>query len=233
MSRHLVQLGLGCNNRCVFCAQRGLAIADAPSDAWVRTALERGRAEGHAGVAFVGGEPTLHAELPAWVERAHTLGFSDVRVQTNARMLAYPTYLGALTAARLTGVEVSLQGPAPAVHDYHTRVPGSFRQTVKGLLNVRGTAVEAAITTVVTRSNFRNLEELAELVAAVEARAWLLAAARPLGEAAAQAPCVIPAPEMILPPVARAAERARRAGVLVATDEAPLPRRFIGLGQVA
>ena len=83
--RLLIELGLACNNRCVFCAQRGLDGASHTDDARVRAALEQGRAAGDSSLAFVGGEPTLHDGLAGWIQLARTLGYDDVALQTNGR----------------------------------------------------------------------------------------------------------------------------------------------------
>ncbi len=230
--RLLIELGLACNNRCVFCAQRGLDGASHTDDARVRAALEQGRAAGDSSLAFVGGEPTLHDGLAGWIQLARTLGYDDVALQTNGRRLAYTAYVQELMAAGVSLFEVSLQGPEPAVHDYHTRVEGSFRHTVKGLLNLRDSGADVAVTTVVTRSNFRNLAALADLVGTLGAGAWQLSTVQPLGEAATDAARVVPAAEMITSAVSHAAERARNAGVaVVVTSDSDVEHQFVGMGR--
>ena len=67
--RFALQVGTRCDNRCEFCAQAGLELGP-PSD--IDALLERARADADE-LTFVGGEPTLHAELPRWIERARAL----------------------------------------------------------------------------------------------------------------------------------------------------------------
>ncbi len=207
-----VPLGFACNNACVFCAQGDLRAAqDAPAADPLAAigALEPGDA-----VALVGGEPTLWDRLPEWIRAAHDRGAARVVVQTNARRLSYPSYAAALRAAspRLT-LDASLHGSTAPMHDYHTSTPGSFGQTVKGLANARVAGIPFAVTTVVTRSNFRHLSEIVRLAGALGARAVELSIAAPYGAAARARDRVIPAPELVAPHLARALAEASSMGL--------------------
>ncbi len=178
----LRNLGLPCNNHCVFCAQRGLDEAE-----------ESLETQGQPGVvAFVGGEPTVDPELETNVRGARDRGATKVLVQTNGRRLAYAAYLDGLIEAGVTHFEVSLHGPDPKIHDYHTSSEGSFKQTVRGILNLAKRDIELSVTTVVTRSNFRHLDALARLLRKLKVKAWLLTAARPIGAAEFDASSVPP-----------------------------------------
>ena len=170
---HSVTPTLACNNRCIFCAQRGLDGLEATPE----SGADRR-------VAFQGGEPTVLDDLPARISAARDAGAEQVLVQTNGRRLAYSAYLQELVDAGLTHLDVSLHGPEPAIHDYHTQIEGSFKQTARGLLNAQKTSIEVAVTTVVTRSNFRHLGALGRLLRKLRVPAWKLSAARVLGAAA-------------------------------------------------
>lgn len=226
----LVRVGLACNNRCVFCAQSGLSAIDEPD------LLERALAEVPSGsvVAFVGGEPTLRDDLASLVARADARAASIV-VQTNGRRLAYRGYLDELLAAspRLS-FEVALQGSTAPMHDYHTQVPGSFGQTVKGLANLRSARAPTSVTTVITRSSFRHLVDVVRLSASLGARAHALVPAAAVGRAAEHEARVVPAPELSRPHVERAIAEGRRLGLRVHAREASGPGEgFVGVGEVA
>ncbi|MFT6396367.1 MAG: hypothetical protein ACJAYU_001110 [Bradymonadia bacterium] len=178
----LRNLGLPCNNRCVFCAQRGL---DEASDS-LQTQLEPGL------TAFIGGDPTVDGSLEDRVRAARDAGAERVLVQTNGRRLAYSAYLEQLVDAGVTHFDISLHGPEPRIHDYHTQSEGSFKQTVRGILNVSKQPVALSVTTVVTRSNFRHLDGIARLLRKLQVKAWLLSAARPLGAALTDSSAVPP-----------------------------------------
>lgn len=213
-----VTLTLACNNRCVFCAQRG-RDGDAPLEG----AEPRDATVDDAGrIAFAGGEPTLVPDLLDRVRAARADGAARVLVQTNGRRLAYKAFAQSLADAGVTDIEISLQGPTPAVHDYHTQIDGSYAQTVKGALNARAVGLSLTLSSVVTRSNFRHLPALAQLVAKIGANAWHIGAAAPVGAAGLERDRVVPRLAMIAPLVAEAAVIADRAGVATFATGVPL-----------
>jgi MoaA/NifB/PqqE/SkfB family radical SAM enzyme len=235
-----IALGFTCNNACIFCAQGELrsrpedpsrGLVGARIDALV-DAIEPGET-----VAFMGGEPTLEERLPAWIRAADARGAARILVQTNGRRLAYPAYAQALREASTRLVlDASLHGSTEPMHDYHTSAAGSFRQTILGLRNARAQRIEASITTVITRSNFRHLVEIVTLANALGARAVRFAPAEAYGSAARAADRVIPAWDLVKPHLVRAVAEATRLRLGVAVgDIASSPdivNRFAGIGQV-
>ncbi len=110
-----IPVGTQCNNRCLYCNVRGGEDPGLHGRAYVEALLEhaartflRPSPTGHAALDFIGGEPTLHPDLPALVERARALGFSWITVCTNGRRLAQKGYLERLVAAGLNGVRFSM-----------------------------------------------------------------------------------------------------------------------------
>lgn len=188
-------------------------------------------------VAFVGGEPTLREELLDAVRGADARGARKILLQTNGRRLAYRSYARALREAssRLV-LDVSLHGSTEPMHDYHTDTPGSFRQTALGLRHARAEGIDAGVTTVITRSNYRHLVEIVQLVRGLGARAIHLAMAEHLGKAARAADRVLPPPELVRPYLVRAIAEAERLGLgWLAGDRASsaeVRERFAGIGEV-
>lgn len=216
-----VLVTLACNNGCLFCAQGGLGERVAPTTDETRQRISEAArlASGSAGVvALVGGEPTLREDLPELVALARREGASGVLVQTNGRRLAYPTYAKALREAGVTAVDVSLHGSTAAMHDYHTAVPGSFVQTVTGLRTARGAGLRVAVTTVVTRSNYRHLVEVVRLVHACGVRALRLSTVRALGRARGGGPALQASPELLRPHLDAADKAARALSVSLLID---------------
>lgn len=225
-----VFLGFACNNHCVFCSQGALGRISPGSD---RQRI--GDFSNNEDVAFVGGEPTLSESLLDAVSAARKAGAGWILVQTNARRLCYPDYARALRDAGVDALDVSLQGSTPAMHDYHTQVPGSMIQTVAGLRRAKENGLRLGVSTVVTRSNFRHLAEIARLARRLGAEAFQLAAAAPYGRAAQARDRVLPAPELVaevIPSVGREAARLGLGLCLFGTSPAPaVARLFAGLGE--
>lgn len=231
-----VRLGFRCNNACAFCAQGRLRTGDSPADAdAVRARIVDACAAGDE-LAFVGGEPTLDDALPDWVRAARAAGARWILVQTNGRRLAYASWARELASAGVDALEVSLQGSTAPMHDWHTGVDGSFVQTVRGIGHARAAGIAVAVSTVITRSNFRHLAEIARVAHARGADAIRFASIVPAGRARDAAAGLVPAPDLVRPHLAAAVRVARALGVTPSAPGVAVPpaleRRFAGLGEV-
>ena len=227
----LVELSCLCNNACVFCSQaeercNGARQVD---DASVQAALQSARGEV---VAVVGGEPSLDPRLASIAERARQLGAQAIVIQTNGRRLAYARYAAELAGAGVTCLEVSLQGSSAAMHDYHTSVPGSFGQTIRGIANAVAAGMSVVVTTVVTRSNLRHLSEIARVVHTLGARALRLRRVRLVGRALELQQRLLPAAVLAAPHLQQARRVGDQLGIPVyfevAADPAPGFVDFVG-----
>ncbi len=128
-----VHVGPFCNLRCTYCNVHGgddqrlyePDYVEAILEAAARQVLEAHDGRGTPTIDFIGGEPTVHPELPRFIRRARSLGFRKVYICTNGTLLARPGYLDGLVEAGLTGVRFSL-------HDHRADVAASLAD-VEGL----------------------------------------------------------------------------------------------------
>ncbi len=214
--RHTVRLTLECQNRCIFCAQRGLdPTGGAPG--------ELPPAPQHGGeITFVGGEPTLASGLAESIAAARAAGYRRIGLQSNGARLAAPPLVAGLAAAGLTDVHVSVHGAGAEVHDYHTGVPGSFAKLMAAIAACRGHGIEVVATTVLTRSNFRVLGDLPWLLKSRDIAGWTVAVPRAAGAAATAFDRVIPRLGLALPFALHALAAARKLGLPAWIRGAPL-----------
>lgn len=227
---HVVFLGFACNNACVFCAQGALRDQEeGPPDVAARLAtITPGDT-----VIFTGGEPTIHDALPDWIRAADAAGAARVVVQTNGRRLAYRAFTRALReASPRLALDIALQGATAAMHEYHTGTPGSFEQTARGARQAQAERIPFGVSTVVTRSNFRHLAEIARLAHALGAKLLHFVKVEPFGRAAAAQERLVPAREMVLPYLTRAAAEAQRLGLEVVVGEREGASIFAGIGAI-
>lgn len=215
--RATLQVFTDCDNACVFCAQHGLAQVAPTRGALV----ERLRAlrEAHDEVTFTGGEPDLFAGLAELVREARSLGFKRVGLQTNGRRLRDTAR--ALADAGLTDAHLSLHGSAPALHDHHTGVEGSLRESLAGASALRAAGVTLVATTVLTRSNFRSLGEMPAWLASRGIAAWRVLLPVAAGSAVDAFDRVLPRLALALPPTLYALEMARKQGLPAWIQGAP------------
>jgi hypothetical protein len=221
-----VKLGWSCNNRCRFCVQgdKRRRFADRTT-AEARALLDEARAAADE-VVLTGGEATLRADLPELVRHARALGFRLVQLQTNGRRLADEALCDALLEAGVTEVSPALHAPNAAAHEYLTRAPGSFRQTLRGIVNLKRRGARVITNTVVTRSTARLLGELGALLVRLRVDQYQLAFPHPVGTAGfaegGEGASVVPRLSLLEPWLRAGLEPGIRAGVAVMTEAVPL-----------
>ena len=209
----LIPTEFRCNNRCVFCAQDGLSAEGFSKDEKDLVAKAKAACQKDSKIAFVGGEPTLHEGLLAAISAAKESGAAYILIQTNGRRLAYLSFAQNLKNAGADALDISLQGSTGPMHDYHTQTPGSWAQTILGIKRARETGFRIGISTVITRSNFRHLSEIARLAQHLGAEAFHLSLALPYGRAAKSWARVIPLAEMARPHLTKALNLSKSLGL--------------------
>lgn len=217
-----VKLGWSCNNRCRFCVQgdKRKRYTDRSTAEALELLDEARRAADE--LVLTGGEVTLRSDLPELVRHARSLGFRVIQVQTNGRRLADEALCDALFKAGVTEFSPALHAPKPEAHDYLTRAPGSFRQTVRGIVNVKRRGGRVVTNTVVTRSTFRLLGDLGRLLVRLGVDQYQLAFPHPLGSAGQNFEAIVPRLTLLAPYLRTGLDSGQEAGLRVMTEAVPL-----------
>ncbi len=123
-----------CNLTCSHCyAESGPRLSlrgEMAKEDWLKL-IDEAAALGCEDLTFIGGEPTLHPDLPALIERAAAHGFRQVEVFTNATQLK-PDLLATFRRFGV-GLAASFIPPTRRSTKTITGGRGSFRRTVAGL----------------------------------------------------------------------------------------------------
>ncbi len=217
-----VKAGFQCNNRCRFCVQ-GDKRSQFPDKTTVevKALLTAGRRDADE-LVLTGGEITIRDDLPELVRHARDLGFRVIQLQTNGRMLSHRPFVERLQAAGVTEFGPAIHGPTAAIHDELTRSPGSFRQTVKGVRQVKRLGLPVIVNSVIVQANVSHLPELARLLVALEVDQFQLAFVHALGSAAESFATIVPRLSEVGPQVTQALGIGLRAGVRCMTEAIPL-----------
>ena len=216
-----MKLGFACNNKCRFCVQGNKRdIFENLAAEIVKTRLSEARRFSDE-VVFTGGEVTIRKDLPSLVEHAKNIGFRLIQIQTNGRMLAYKGLINELVNAGATEFSPALHGHTAKLHDYLTRSPGSFDQTITGLRNLKARNLPVVTNTVITRSNFRHLEEIALLLIRHGVTQYQFAFVHALGSALENFESIVPRMKLISPHVMKGLEAGRKRDVRCTTEAIP------------
>lgn len=165
MKRIDIKVGFQCCNRCRFCVQgdKRYEFPDKNTNE-IKKILKNSRKEAE-GVVFTGGEPTMRPkELLKWVAYAKELGYSVIQIQSNGRSFSYLSYCKDVVKAGANQFALALHGSNAKIHDYLTRAPGSFEQTVQGIKNLKSLNQCVLMNTVITKPNYKDLPKIAKLL---------------------------------------------------------------------
>lgn len=145
-----------CNNHCVSCVDGPAAPlrVNAPD---VGQELREGFIRGLRRVELAGGEVLLGQQAEAVVGQARRLGYREIALETNGRVLNLPERLDRLASLGLDEVVVRLNAGDERVHDEMARVQGAFRQTVRGMLQLARRGIPFSVR---VRRHPRNLTSL-------------------------------------------------------------------------
>jgi len=159
--RHWLRLTRVCNNNCVFCLDSDAQDGSFLSFEEIRQDLKKGRAAGCRRVVLSGGEPTVHPGFTEIVESAKQAGYTHIQVVTNGRLFAYPDFLRKCMQAGISEITFSMHGHTAKLHDRQTRVPGSFKQSLAGLMNaLRTKKLIISVDIVINKINVKYLEDI-------------------------------------------------------------------------
>lgn len=216
-----IKTGWKCNNRCLFCVQGNKRdIFGNKSTDEVKKLLEEARKDSDS-IVFTGGELTIRPDVVELVRYAKALGYRVIQIQTNARALAYKKLCEELIEAGATEFSPALHGHIPELHDYLTRSPGSFAQTVKAIKNLKDLGQLVLTNTVITRSNYRHLPEIAKLLVALGVDQYQFAFVHPVGTAAENFMSIVPRMVLIEPYVHKGLDVGIKASRRVMTEAIP------------
>lgn len=155
-----------CNNRCTFCATGTRTQLDGNPEQQAAQLLKYRKA-GVKLLDFDGGEPTLNPNLFNLIKLARKMGYDKVNVTTNGRMCSYPDYAQKLVTSGVTSILFSIHGPDAQTHAQNVGVAEAFDQTIAGAKNVvalNSPTVALGANVTITKSNWKKLPALAQLV---------------------------------------------------------------------
>jgi len=152
-----------CNLQCRHCyinpEQHGRNTLDLETiDRWL---ILFARRHPSANLVLLGGEPTLHPDLPTVVQRAKQIGYGSVTIDTNGYLFHH--ILDRVTPKAVDYFSFSLDGPDAAVND-PLRGSGSFAVCTQGIVAARQRGFAVSLIYTVSRANIDHLHRMPQLL---------------------------------------------------------------------
>ena len=159
---------LECNNNCIFCPRKLLAKISCDIDS-----LKRIREESDS-ITLTGGEVTILPNFFSIVDKCKELGFKNINMITNGRMLSNRKFSNRLMHSGVSSVGISVYSTNPKVHDSITMVKGSCMQTLRGVENLIGQVKQLWVNITVSRYNCEDLAATINKLYTIGVREFLL-----------------------------------------------------------
>jgi MoaA/NifB/PqqE/SkfB family radical SAM enzyme len=217
-----IKTGMLCNNNCRFCAQAHKRRFGNRTTQAIQADLAAARRNGCEGVVFTGGESSIRDDIIELVSAAKKEGFTTIQLQTNARMLAYPQFCRQLIDAGVNEFAPALHGHTPALHDYLTRAPGSFQQTVQAIRNLHTQRQHIITNTVVVKPNMKHLPAIADLLISLRVDQFQFAFVHAVGNASENYDELMPRVSEAVPFIKRGLQKGIDHGLKVMAEAMPL-----------
>lgn len=221
MKRIDLKTGFLCNNNCHFCVQGDKKRFGNRGKAELKKYLKKSAEDGYQSVVLTGGEPTIRPDIIELVGYAQKLGFKLIQIQSNGRRFAYLDFCKKMIVAGANEFAPALHGHTPDLHDYLVCSPGAFAQTVMGIKNLKSLGQAVITNTVITKSNYRHLPEIAKLLVKLKVDQFQLAFVHALGYAATNFDSVVPEKSLVESYVKMALDIGIKSGVKVMTEAIP------------
>ncbi len=125
---------------------------------WLRLFANRSK---QANVVFLGGEPTLHPDLPRIIEEARALNYQSITVDTNGYL--FNDILSTVGPGDVDYFSFSLDGATDKTNDA-IRGTGAYDTCLKGIKSAVSSGFSASIIYTVSRANIHELAMMETLV---------------------------------------------------------------------
>lgn len=177
-------------------------------------------------LVLTGGDPLKRGDLFELIAGAQQLGLR-VSVAPSATPLLTEEALRSLHAAGVDAISLSLDGSTVETHDAIRAIPGTYERTLEAAHIAHQIGLPFQVNTLVCTDTVDDLPAIYDHVLALGASRWSLFFLVTVGRGQVLEPVTPERAETLLNWVASLAPRAREAGLMITTTEAPHLRRIV------
>ena len=180
-----------CNLKCRHCyinpRQHGLdSVPLKTIQAWLKAFADKIHTKN---LIFLGGEPTLHPELPAAIRFAREMGFGSITVDTNGYL--FHNILEKVDPGEVDAFSFSLDGATPATND-RIRGDGSYETCLDGIRETVAKGFNTSLIYTVSSANISELEDMHRLLKTLGVSRFFIQIIGLRGRSACQEPGTAP-----------------------------------------
>ncbi|MFP4118007.1 MAG: radical SAM protein [Candidatus Woesearchaeota archaeon] len=218
-----LNIGLACNNDCVFCISGKKSKKLDPAEKIIEE-IDKYKGRGIDLLNILGGEPTLVKQLPDVIEHAKEVGFNNIHIITNGRRLKDYGFAKALIENGLNRISITIHGHNKEIQDATVQREGAFEETIQGIGNIArikeetGKDVKLTSGTCITKMNYKHLKDTVKNVIDKGIEEVLFINLNPMGNCTENLEGIIPKYSDVRPRLKEAAEYCKSRGVGVAFD---------------
>lgn len=214
--------GGNCNNNCIFCV-----LGDEQKRIRQKTKQEiikdmKKHAKYCKFLTLTGGEPTIRKDVFELIRTAKKLGYTDIHLQTNGRMLSYDNFCKKIIKAGVTSFTVSFQAHNSELGDMVSKTKNSFSQTVKGIKNVKKYGAKVITNTVLSKLNYMYLAEIVKKAIELGSDQVQMVFVRPQGQVLKRFENLVPKMSEVILHIYRAIDFCKSQKKIVLVEGIPL-----------
>lgn len=165
IKKTVIIAGYNCNNRCRFCINANKKTTLQKSTQLIVEEIKSARHRDRDYLELIGGELTIRPDFFYLIRTAKKLGFKEIAVATNGRMLSYKDFAKKTIESGITEIIFSIHGHTSQLHDSLTQAKGSFKQLLKGLKNIKSfNFKKIGSNTTIVKQNYKLLPKIGKLI---------------------------------------------------------------------
>lgn len=220
MKKADIKTGFLCNSNCRFCVQGGQKKAlGNKSTAELKEIIEDASRDCEI-LVLTGGEVGIRVDIIELVRHANQFKFRTIQVQSNGRAFVYEDFCRDMIRAGANEFALALHGHIPELHNFLTQTQG-FKQTVRGIRNLKSLNQKVLVNVVVTKPNYRHLPDIVKLLISLDVDQIQLAFVHALGAAAKNFHNIVPRMTLVMPYIAKSIRIARHFNRDIVTEAIP------------
>ncbi len=155
----LTQCNLTCRHCYINPTQHGNAMLPIETiTAWLEFFVQK---TNHANLILLGGEPTLHPQLPEAAKAARRMGYKSITIDTNGYL--FHDVLNKIPPEDLDFMSFSLDGATPQTND-RIRGEGCFARCTAGIRRAVERGFHTSLIFTVSKKNIHELHRMPELL---------------------------------------------------------------------